>query len=85
MRASHARFERGERTPTLKRALGCEIIFGIAPRSLFPGLYDQVEEAVMNRAARLYQELEGRADARSTRKRDLLDDMMKRASHRPAV
>ncbi len=79
--ASHVcRFETGERVPLTKVLLGAEVIFGVPPRELFPGLYEQVEDAVMGRAARLHEQLEGKNDRRSTRKRELLEDMMRRAT-----
>jgi len=47
---------------------------------MFPGLYEQVEETIMGRAARLDGELAGKTDRKSLRKRELLSDMMRRAT-----
>ena len=74
------RFETGGRIPRAKVLLGCEVIFGVTARELFPGLYEQVEDAIMRRAARLHETLDGKTDKRSMQKRELLDDMMKRAT-----
>ena len=68
-------FELGDRVPNLEGALALQIVFGLAPREMFPGFFEVVEEGVMRRAKRLYERLEGRTDARSQAKRDLLDEM----------
>jgi len=73
------RLEGGTREPTGKFMLGCEVVFGVAPRDMFPGRYGGVEESVMRRAARLSAALEGKVDAVSASKRRLLEDMIKRA------
>jgi len=80
------RLERCGQVPGGKAALGLEVIFGVSARDVFPRLYDRVEEAIMARAARLDQQLAGKTDRRSLRKRELLADMMKRATanHRRA-
>jgi hypothetical protein len=75
------RLERCGQIPGGKTALGCQVIFGVAAREMFPRLYDQVEEAVMARALRLYEQLDGKTDRKSVRKRELLSDMMSRAAH----
>ncbi len=60
--------------------LGLQVIFGVKAEEMFPGLYDQVEDAVMARALRFYEKLDGKTDRKSLRKRELLTDMMKRAT-----
>ena len=74
------RLEKCGQIPGGKVALGCEVIFGVTARDMFPGLYEQVEEAIMGRAARLDSELAGKTDRKSLRKRELLSDMMRRAT-----
>jgi len=77
--ASVAKFERGERAASLWTAFALQVVFGVAPRELFPGLYETVEDAVMRRARSLHNTLEGRTDAASGVKRELLDDMPRRS------
>jgi ribosome-binding protein aMBF1 (putative translation factor) len=74
------RLEKCGQIPGGKVALGLEIIFGVAARDMFPCLYEQVEEAIMARALRLYELLDGKTDRKSLRKRELLSEMMKRAT-----
>jgi len=69
------RLERGERAPSLKTAIGLQVVFGTAPREMFPGLYEAVEETVMREAEVLYTAVDGREDPRSRAKRELLDAM----------
>jgi DNA-binding XRE family transcriptional regulator len=73
------RCEMSAREPTIKLALGCEIVFGLETRSLFPALYARTEEAVMTRAAALDEALRGREDLAAVRKRRLLQLMVERA------
>jgi hypothetical protein len=75
-----SRLERRLTPGAVRAAFACEVVFGVPPRAMFPGLYEQVEEAVMTRAARLYEALENRTDKASVRKRELLGDMMRRAT-----
>jgi hypothetical protein len=74
------RLEKCGQIPGGKAALGCEVIFGTAPREVFPGLYAQVEDAIMARAARMDADLVDKTDRRSLRKRELFSDMLKRAT-----
>jgi transcriptional regulator with XRE-family HTH domain len=75
-----ARLEKGPRPPTGRIALAFEVIFGVPIRGLFPSAYENVEELVMARAVRLHELLTDKADKRSARKRELLEEMMKRAT-----
>jgi hypothetical protein len=65
--------------PTLRLVLGCEVVFGIAPRAMFPDAYGRMEELVMARAALLDEGLRGREDAVALRQRQLLQEMVLRA------
>lgn len=78
------RFETGVRVPNGEFLLGCEVVFGVKPRDLFPGLYETVEEAVMGRAADLSKTLEGKVDQASDKKRRLLAEMVERAADNTA-
>lgn len=66
-------YERGDRNPTLEAALALQFLFSQVPHQIFPGLYEAVEEKVMQRAAHLLRRLEGRRDRRSEAKRELLE------------
>jgi transcriptional regulator with XRE-family HTH domain len=77
-----SRYEKGEEPPTLQAALGLQVIFGPAPRKLFPYTYATIEEAVMGRAADLERRLLEKPDSVSARKRELLASMMDRATKR---
>jgi transcriptional regulator with XRE-family HTH domain len=72
-------FENGERLPNLEGALALQVVFGMAPREMFPDFFASVEEAVMLRACALYQRLEGFTDRASIARRDLIEDMPRRA------
>lgn len=80
-----SRYEKNEEFPAFSTALGLQVIFDQQPRLTFPRLYDQIEEAVMQRAAELERALDGLHDYQSARKRQLLDAMMARATSRGAV
>jgi transcriptional regulator with XRE-family HTH domain len=71
-----SKLEAGD-APSLSFVLACEVVFGASARELFPTLYEQIEEQVMQRAVRLLEALEERP---YERKRALLDDMMQRAT-----
>lgn len=78
-----SRYERDKRMPNLRAALACEVIFGVPLSTVFRGTYKVVEEQVMARAYQLYQELEHRTDPDSLKTRQLLKDMLARATKKP--
>jgi ribosome-binding protein aMBF1 (putative translation factor) len=59
------RLEKCGQMPSGRAALGCEVIFGVPPQDMFPRHYEQVD---------------GKTDRKSVQKRELLEDMMKRAT-----
>jgi hypothetical protein len=65
--------------PTLRLALGCEVVFGLSPREMFPAAYARIEDSVMARAAVLDEQLGLRGDAVAERQRQLLREMVLRA------
>jgi len=79
---SVGRIELGRRVPSLPVALGYQVIFGRPPSELVPGLYAEVEDDVMRRAASLSVRLERRGDGAAALKRRLLADMVTRAGVR---
>jgi DNA-binding XRE family transcriptional regulator len=80
-----SRCETSLREPTIRLVLGCEVVFGLSTRALFPGFYAGIEDTVMERAAALDRTLRGREDAVAERKRELLRAMVERAVSHPAV
>ena len=71
--SSISHFEAGDRVPNLEGALALQIVFEVEPRRMFPGFYEFVEDGLMRRAKQLREGLEGKADQRSSAKRELLD------------
>jgi DNA-binding XRE family transcriptional regulator len=78
-----SRFEELKRTPNLTVAFACEIIFGASPVELFPGLFDDAQDAVYLRANELYEELQGSSSKATRIKLDFLEDVLSRSERRP--
>jgi transcriptional regulator with XRE-family HTH domain len=74
------RLEKLTKSASLMRIFSLQILFGAEPRALFPGPYAEAEEAVMARAAGLYETLRDLSDARSAAKLRLLEEMLARAT-----
>ena len=74
-----SRWERSIRKPTLHVVLASQVIFGETPEDMFPKLYSEVEERVMQQAHKLYTSLAGSTSKASKRKLELLDDVLRRA------
>lgn len=66
----------------LETAFALQVVFGKRPSQLFATLFDEVEDAVMLRAAVLDQSLDGQDDSAAKHKRALLSDMARRAGNR---
>lgn len=54
-----SRLEAQLRQPSLAECFGFEILFGCDAHTLFPALFNTVEEEVMRRAYELYEQLQG--------------------------
>ena len=69
-----SRYERGAREPNFRTALAYQAIFGTPPHKLFPGIYEEVEQEVKQRA-RLHSKQLGASRASRTGwyKRKLLE------------
>jgi transcriptional regulator with XRE-family HTH domain len=78
--ATLSRYEYGQQSPRADVLLGCEIVFGVPAKDLFPGLYQDLEDAIMRRAAKLDAALADQVDTPSIIKRALLREMTERAS-----
>jgi DNA-binding XRE family transcriptional regulator len=66
----------------LETAFALQVVFGKSPARLFQPLFDEVEDAVMQRATVLDRSLDGQNDRASVHKRALLSAMVERASAR---
>jgi transcriptional regulator with XRE-family HTH domain len=78
-----ARLERDERTVTLSVAHACEVLFGVEPDEIVPGLFVAMEEGVVRRMYELAERL-GKAEAtkRTAIKLELLNGALSRiAAH----
>lgn len=82
--ATISRVEAGDRSPNIHLALGLQVVFGEAPRDLFPDLYRAIEEAVINRAVDLDGRLVGKTGETVARQRALLLAMVTRSRPIPA-
>jgi transcriptional regulator with XRE-family HTH domain len=74
-----SRLEKSKRTPKLRAAIACQVIFGIPPATLFPNLYEKVEKDTMTRIYQLYQGIEHGSTSADRRKRELCEMALKRA------
>jgi len=74
-----SRLEKSKRTPVLRVAIACQVLFGIPPAVLFPHVYAEVEEQVMARIYRFYQGIEHSSTSAGQRKRELCEVALKRA------
>ena len=77
-----SRIEEGEsaKSTKLETVLALQVIFDRSPRSLFPGIYDAVEESVIRRGANLDTSLRQKSDPDSEKKKQLLTTLVKRAT-----
>lgn len=76
------RYETLASKPSLEVMLGFEIVFDESPHALLPALMASVRRTVRRNAATLQDRLAERTDARSLRKRQLLDDIITRLNNR---
>lgn len=79
-RASVSRIELGKYDPDLETALALEVLFGVAPRIMFPQVFGEIEEQVMCQAVLLYEATEKSSKPRERRKRELLELAVRRAT-----
>lgn len=76
------RIETGRRLPSVRAALALQVIFEGSPAQLFPKLYEEIEGAVMRRAYKLHQKLQGDPSASTRAKLDFLESVQHRARDR---
>ena len=77
-----SRIEHGKRHPTIKAAFGYEALFGVSASTLFPALFEGVEDALMRRAYKLHEELRSDDSRKARVKRQLLQEALGRARSR---
>jgi transcriptional regulator with XRE-family HTH domain len=70
--------ELGQRKPTIKFILGCELIFGRSAAESFPALVEKIQEEIGRNAASLDARLRNRTDAASLKKIRLLRGIVER-------
>jgi DNA-binding XRE family transcriptional regulator len=80
-----SRIEREGKVPSLAVAFACYVLFGIPLADLFPGLHSEMEDAVLRRAYKLYDQLQGAKSTATPTKLNLLERMPKRAAERNAT
>ena len=74
-----SRLEKRKRAPTVDIVLACEILFGVKSHMIFPTLYEEIEDDVLARAAKLYEELQHKTSRPALRKKEFLSIALKRA------
>jgi transcriptional regulator with XRE-family HTH domain len=73
-----SRIEGEKRSPSLSGLLIYEILFGVPPRELFPGLFTELEDEVLRRATDLYEQLQGNTSKVTRAKLDFLESVLAR-------
>src|SRR6185312_14558620 len=77
-----SRIERSKRMPTTPVMIACCVLFGLPAPELFISLYEEIEEVVVTAVKALHEELEGRTDKLTVRKRDFLEEVLTRVISR---
>lgn len=74
-----SRLEQSKRGPSIRAALACQVLFGLAPSDMFPSLHEEVEDRVIRAAYLMHQGLDSITKISALRKRELLELAMNRA------
>jgi transcriptional regulator with XRE-family HTH domain len=74
-----ARIEAGKRIPSIEIALACQVLFGMPPETLFPNVYTEIEERMMQNIYRFREGLLQTTSPSVVRKQELLENARKRA------
>jgi transcriptional regulator with XRE-family HTH domain len=72
-----SRVERFLGKPSLKFALACEVLFDVSARKLFPGLFDDLTEDVLNECEILHDHISSKTGSDANEKRKLLNKLLK--------
>lgn len=78
-KSAMSRFENQSRQPTVELVIGAEVIFGKSAKEVFPALYQEIEQILLNRARILRDSLEAKNDPVTRKKVRLLAEFIKRA------
>lgn len=79
--SSHvSRIERAERRPNAPILIACSLIFGCPATDLFPMLFADARAGLLQRAQKLFDDLQGNPRRITGAKLDLLEDLLKRLS-----
>jgi transcriptional regulator with XRE-family HTH domain len=84
-RTTVSRIEQGKHVPNLETVLALEVLFGVAPREMFPHIFGEIEEQVMRQSLVLHEATFQSSKPRERRKRELLEIALKRATHPKGV
>jgi transcriptional regulator with XRE-family HTH domain len=76
--AAVSRVEQLKRSPTFLWTCACALVFGIRALEIFPGLFSEVNDAVLGRATELYEELQGNPSKTARTKLDFLEQVLAR-------
>lgn len=82
-RSSISRFERDLQEIPREVVIACQVIFDGSPREMFPKVFGEIEATVLRNAVALDEQLRGKEDWRSRKKRELLFEMTQRADAPP--
>jgi DNA-binding XRE family transcriptional regulator len=74
-----ARIEAGKRLPSLEIALACQVLFGVPPETMFPNVYSEIEERMMQNIYRFREGLLQTTSPSAVRKQKLMEDALQRA------
>jgi transcriptional regulator with XRE-family HTH domain len=77
-KSSISQYERLGRTPSAEVMFALELVFGEPSATLFPGLANPIARNVLRKATELQSKFAHRDDARSRRKRELLEKVITR-------
>ena len=75
--------EQGRTLPNASEILAYSVIFGASGSAVFPRYFADTEDIVMRRAYRLFKKVKRSGSPRSTRKLELLRQMLARARRKP--
>jgi transcriptional regulator with XRE-family HTH domain len=74
-----SRYERYSRRPSLRTAIGLQVIFGLATKDILPRVFVAVERRIIERAHLLSRRLERQANTAETRRKlDFLSAIISR-------
>ena len=73
-----SRLEGLKKSPRLAWAVACAVVFDTRALEIFPGLFSEVYDDVLNRTTQLYEELQGNPSKTTRLKLDFLETVLAR-------